>query len=217
MADTYFVKPAKLVVRNGEIFAQVEMDATNIKELLVNDKAVTIISNNGKTQIVEFLVEDITKLINAKIHVVVEAFNYDHWYDIRFQFDTSDLPLNDGNTNQGGGSENTGGTGNSNNGSGTGNSNNGSGTGITGGNNNVNNGSTNNQSGTNQQTTNNTTNLNYDRTKDGKVETTKNTTTTTAGSVENAKTGDHTQILWYVALLLVSMLVLGKKLRIKTL
>jgi len=191
MADSYFTKPGKLIVKNGEIVAQVEMQSENIKELQVQSQPVKIVSSNETTQVVEFPVKDIFNPVNARIHVVVESINYDHWYDIRFQFDTSDLPIADNET---GGQKEEPNNDDGNNDSASGN-----------------------DEDSNKDDSSNTTDedLNYDR--NGDQDSTSETNTDTNGSVINAKTGDTAQIMLYVALMIVSFVIIARKYRTRTL
>ena len=191
MADSYFTKPGKLIVKDGEIVAQVEMQSENIKELQVQSQPVKIVSSNETTQVVEFPVKDIFNPVNARIHVVVESINYDHWYDIRFQFDTSDLPIADNET---GGQKEEPNNDDGNNDSASGN-----------------------DEDSNKDDSSNTTDedLNYDR--NGDQDSTSETNTDTNGSVINAKTGDTAQIMLYVALMIVSFVIIARKYRTRTL
>ncbi|NMO76541.1 NEAT domain-containing protein [Niallia alba] len=191
MADSYFTKPGKLIVKDGEIVAQVEMQSENIKELQVQSQPVKIVSSNETTQVVEFPVKDIFNPVNARIHVVVESINYDHWYDIRFQFDTSDLPIADNET---GGQTDEPNNDDENNDSASGNG-----------------------EDSNKDDSSNTTDedLNYDR--NGDQDSTSETNTDTNGSVINAKTGDTAQIMLYVALMIVSFVIIARKYRTRTL
>src|SRR5690625_3572883 len=53
------------------------------------------------TKVVQFEVDDLGESLNAKVHIIVTGIpglEYDNKYDIRFNFDTSDIPLNEGKT-----------------------------------------------------------------------------------------------------------------------
>lgn len=99
MADGYFVKPAKIIVKNGAVTAQVSINTSSIKEFKVNGKAVTVLSQSGESSTVQFAVPDLTSLTNAEIHVVVDGMDYDHWYTIRFDFDHSNVSVASSSTN----------------------------------------------------------------------------------------------------------------------
>ena len=93
MADSYFVKPGKLIVKDGKVVARLTVNTEFITEFLVGSKAVTVISKSGNSTVVEFPVADLANPTVGNIHVVIPELNYDHWYEIRFLFDVSDLPV----------------------------------------------------------------------------------------------------------------------------
>jgi len=98
MADGYFVKPAKLTINNGAILAQISINTSSIKEFKVNGKAVTVLSDNGKSSTVQFAVNSLNTPTTGEIHVVVDGMDYDHWYTVRFDFDSSAVAVKDKET-----------------------------------------------------------------------------------------------------------------------
>lgn len=90
MADQYYTKPAKLIVKNGQAKVQVEY-SNLITEFKVNGTTATKISESGSKTTAEFSVADLEALTGAQIHVEVPAISYDHWYTVRFDFDTATL------------------------------------------------------------------------------------------------------------------------------
>ncbi|MDP7977344.1 heme uptake protein IsdC [Bacillus sp. WLY-B-L8] len=104
MANDYFEKPAKLIVKNGEMNVQVPMNhSTWITEFkapqnggYVDAKVVSSDAGADK-RTVEFKVDDLSKPLAAKIHVVVPSANYDHHYTIRFAFDANVKAISGGN------------------------------------------------------------------------------------------------------------------------
>ncbi|PFJ17753.1 heme uptake protein IsdC [Bacillus cereus] len=96
MANDYFEKPAKLIVKNGEMRVQVPMNhsawITEFKALengnFVDSKVISK-DEAGDKRTVEFKVDDLSKPLGVKIHVVVPSANYDHHYTIRFAFDAN--------------------------------------------------------------------------------------------------------------------------------
>ncbi|MDR4982823.1 heme uptake protein IsdC [Bacillus cereus] len=96
MANDYFEKPAKLVVKNGEMRVQVPMNhsawITEFKAPengnFVDSKVISKDEAADK-RTVEFKVDDLSKPLGVKIHVVVPSANYDHHYTIRFAFDAN--------------------------------------------------------------------------------------------------------------------------------
>jgi len=91
MANDYFEKPAKLVVKNGEMKVQVPMNHSAwITEFKAPengnfvDAKVVSKDEGADKRTVEFKVDDLSKPLGVKIHVVVPSANYDHHYTIRF-------------------------------------------------------------------------------------------------------------------------------------
>ncbi|KAA0787068.1 heme uptake protein IsdC [Bacillus sp. BPN334] len=94
MANDYFEKPAKLVVKNGEMRVQIPMNHSAwITEFKAPengnfvDAKVVSKDESADKRTVEFKIDDLSKPAAAKIHVVVPNVNYDHNYTIRFAFD----------------------------------------------------------------------------------------------------------------------------------
>ncbi|MDH4420717.1 heme uptake protein IsdC [Bacillus cereus] len=104
MANDYFEKPAKLVVKNGEMKVQVPMNhsawITEFKSPdngnFVDSKVISKDEAADK-RTVEFKVDDLSKPLGVKIHVVVPSANYDHHYTIRFAFDANVKAVGDDN------------------------------------------------------------------------------------------------------------------------
>ncbi|GIN92387.1 hypothetical protein J22TS1_34380 [Siminovitchia terrae] len=101
VADGYFEKPAKLTVENGEYTVQATLKNSSwwqyFKVQLGNDFVdVTTVSDENDTRVVQFKVDDLNQILNAKVHIIVTGIpglNYDNKYDIRFKFDPSGIPL----------------------------------------------------------------------------------------------------------------------------
>ncbi|MES9693709.1 heme uptake protein IsdC [Bacillus toyonensis] len=96
MANDYFEKPAKLVVKNGEMKVQVPMNHSAwITEFKAPENGnfvdAKVVSKDeaADKRTVEFKVDDLSKPLEVKIHVVVPSANYDHHYTIRFAFDAN--------------------------------------------------------------------------------------------------------------------------------
>lgn len=96
MANDYFEKPAKLVVKNGEMRVQIPMNHSAwITEFKAPENGnfvdAKVVSKDESTdkRTVEFKIDDLSKPAAAKIHVVVPNVNYDHNYTIRFAFDAN--------------------------------------------------------------------------------------------------------------------------------
>ncbi|WP_269431265.1 heme uptake protein IsdC [Paenibacillus algorifonticola] len=100
MANDYWEKPAKVIVENGKITVQLQINhsawVTEFKVPggggFVNTKVVSS-SKANDTRVVQFSVDDLSKTMLSKIHVTVPDIDYDHDYTIRFDFDTNSLKL----------------------------------------------------------------------------------------------------------------------------
>lgn len=92
MANDQVKKPAKLIVRDGKMVIELTITGRDMwKTFEVEGKPVQTIKESGDEAVVQFEVSDITKPVEAFIHVVVENINYDNKYTIRFDFDTSNI------------------------------------------------------------------------------------------------------------------------------
>ncbi|MCP8952134.1 NEAT domain-containing protein [Bacillus safensis] len=97
-ANTYFEKPAKLVVKGGKIKAQVTLTNSSwITSFKTLDQGVykdaKVISTNAAAnkRTVEFNVNSLTEVVPAKVSVTVPAIGYTGNYDIRLKFDTASV------------------------------------------------------------------------------------------------------------------------------
>lgn len=97
-ANTYFEKPAKLVVKNGKIKAQVTLNNSSwITSFKTLDQGVytdaKVISTNTATnkRTVEFNVNSLTEVLPAKVSVTVPLIGYTGNYDIRLKFDAASV------------------------------------------------------------------------------------------------------------------------------
>lgn len=93
-ANTYFEKPAKLVVKDGKIKAQVTLTnsswITSFKTLdqgVYKDAKVISTNTAANKRTVEFNVNSLTEVVPAKVSVTVPAIGYTGNYDIRLKFD----------------------------------------------------------------------------------------------------------------------------------
>lgn len=92
MANDQVKKPAKLIVRDGKMVVELTITGRDMwKTFEVEGKPVQTIKESGDEAVVQFEVSDVTKPVEAFIHVVVENINYDNNYTIRFDFDTSNI------------------------------------------------------------------------------------------------------------------------------
>lgn len=97
-ANTYFEKPAKLVVKDGKIKAQVTLTnsswITSFKTLdqgVYKDAKVISTNTAANKRTVEFNVNSLTEVVPAKVSVTVPAIGYTGNYDIRLKFDAESV------------------------------------------------------------------------------------------------------------------------------
>src|SRR5690625_224250 len=103
VADGYLEKPATLTIKDGKYTVEATLKNSSwwqYFKVASGDEFidVTEVSKNEEedTVVVQFEVDDIDEILDAKVHIIVTGipgFEYDNKYDIRFNFDTSDIPL----------------------------------------------------------------------------------------------------------------------------
>ncbi|MBO0588582.1 NEAT domain-containing protein [Sporosarcina sp. E16_8] len=107
----YVKSPAKIVVEDGKTYAYVTLLSSKwwqslkvqakqpgtFKETNFTDAEVISEDKAADTRLVKFEVQDLSKELNAKIHIIVTGVpglgEYDHSYDIRLKFDNSKTPV----------------------------------------------------------------------------------------------------------------------------
>jgi len=107
----YVKSPAKIVIEDGKTYAYVTLLSSKWWQSLkvqtkqpgtfaeTNFADAEVISKDEKenTRVVKFEVQDLSKELNAKIHIIVTGVpglgEYDHSYDIRLKFDDSKTPV----------------------------------------------------------------------------------------------------------------------------
>lgn len=95
----YVVSPAKLIVQNGKMHVIMTLNNSSWWQYFrVNGAEVQVVSEDtaNDKRVVKFEVKDITQLVGAKIHIIVTGipgFTYDNKYDIRFKFNSSNIPV----------------------------------------------------------------------------------------------------------------------------
>lgn len=99
MTNDYVTTPAKLIVKDGKNTIQITIKNSSWWQYFKLDGADgTVISKNEEadTEVVEFTVADLEQTVQSNIHVIVPDIDYDNKYDIRFNFDTSNVPTASG-------------------------------------------------------------------------------------------------------------------------
>ena len=96
VTNDYMNTPAKLVVKDGKNFVQVSLKNSSWWQYFKVQSGgsfvdVTVLSEGNDTQLVQFEVQDLDQLLNAKVHIIVPDINYDNKYDIRFKFNTANV------------------------------------------------------------------------------------------------------------------------------
>ncbi|MEB9010800.1 NEAT domain-containing protein [Bacillus cereus] len=98
MMNQYSVSPGTLKVKDGK--KKVSFTLTNSSWItkFETEKAGKLVATNvisedkeKDTRVVEFDVEDIEKVLNAKVKVDIDFLNYHHEYDVRIAFDQNSI------------------------------------------------------------------------------------------------------------------------------
>ncbi|KEK26456.1 NEAT domain-containing protein [Bacillus gaemokensis] len=95
---SYFESPATLTVKNGKQYVSFKVkDSSSIKSFQVEKDGgfveTTVVSENKKenTRVVEFELNDLSKLLNSKVKINIPIINYNASYDIRIVFDVNSI------------------------------------------------------------------------------------------------------------------------------
>lgn len=97
IADGYFSKPARLVVKDGVNYIQLTTTESDwIKSISGPNGGATVISEQGNTRTVQMQVGDLSSPVNLKMHVVVPkevaGMEYDHHHSVRADFNVAGIP-----------------------------------------------------------------------------------------------------------------------------
>lgn len=100
LADGYWNKPAKLIVKDGVIHVRTTINknawvtafSTSYKGSFVDTKVISTNESND-SRVTEFKVESIDDILDAKMSVLIPDIDYDHSYSVRFKFYTDSLKL----------------------------------------------------------------------------------------------------------------------------
>lgn len=97
IADGYFSKPAKLIVKNGVNYIQITTTESDwVKSITGPKGTATVISESGNSRTVQFEAGDLSGPVNMKMHVVVPesvaGMKYDHNHSLRAVFNVSGVP-----------------------------------------------------------------------------------------------------------------------------
>ncbi|MFS0653922.1 heme uptake protein IsdC [Bacillus sp. 179-C3.3 HS] len=108
MANDYWLKPAKVLVKNGKMTVQMTIKNSSwVTEFKVPgnggyvDTHVLSTNKEANTRVVQFSAQSLSKPIKSKIHVTVKSADYDHDYTIQLKFDESSVQsLSSNSSNQ---------------------------------------------------------------------------------------------------------------------
>lgn len=96
--DGYAVKPAKLIVENGQFYVETTWNnASWIPDIQVDQDGdgvytdADLIGTSGNTKTVGFEIADLSAKLETKTHVVIPFLFYDSWYEVQIQFDESSI------------------------------------------------------------------------------------------------------------------------------
>lgn len=101
IADGYFSKPAKLVVKNGVNHVQLTTTESDWLKSISGPKGnASDLGGSGNSRTVQLEVGDLSNPVDLKMHVVVPeeiaGMAYDHNHSVRAVFDVSNVPLASG-------------------------------------------------------------------------------------------------------------------------
>ncbi|EJS73473.1 NEAT domain-containing protein, partial [Bacillus cereus] len=98
MMNQYSVSPGTLKVKNGKMKVSFTLEHSSWITKFETEKNGQFIATNvvnedkeKDTRVVEFDVEDIGKVLNAKVKVDIDFLNYHHDYDVRIAFDQNSI------------------------------------------------------------------------------------------------------------------------------
>lgn len=107
LADGYWDKPAKIIVKNGTINVRTTINKHAwVTELSTkysgsfSDAKVISVNEKNDSRVVEFKVSSLDDILDAKMSVYVPDIDYDHSYSVRFKFYTDTLKLTSAATTQ---------------------------------------------------------------------------------------------------------------------
>jgi len=110
-AGDFIKSPAKIVIEDGKTYAYVTLEQAKFWQSLkvqttqpgtfkdANFVDAVVVSEDAKadTRLVKFEIQDATKIVNVKAHIIVTGIpgigQYDHSYDLRLKFDGSKAPV----------------------------------------------------------------------------------------------------------------------------
>lgn len=94
MANDYFLKPAKVTMKNGKATVQLTIkNSAWVTEFNPPGGASVINQNAGAdTRVVQFSISDLSKPVTVAMKIDIDDINYHHSYSVDFIFDASSIP-----------------------------------------------------------------------------------------------------------------------------
>jgi len=89
IANDYFVKPAKVTVKNGTATVQITLKNSKWITKFQPPGGATVVSEDkaADTRIVQFTVKDLTKPLVTSMKIDIDDINYHHEYSVALVFD----------------------------------------------------------------------------------------------------------------------------------
>ncbi|PFN72123.1 sortase, partial [Bacillus cereus] len=98
MMNQYSVSPGTLKVKNGKKKVSFTLEHSSWITKFETEKSGQFVATNvinedkeKDTRVVEFEVDDVEKVLNAKVKVDIDFLNYHHDYDVRIAFDQNSI------------------------------------------------------------------------------------------------------------------------------
>ena len=98
MMNQYSVSPGTLKVKNGKKKVSFTLEHSSWITKFETEKSGQFVATNvinedkeKDTRVVEFDVDDVEKVLNAKVKVDIDFLNYHHDYDVRIAFDQNSI------------------------------------------------------------------------------------------------------------------------------
>lgn len=94
MANDYFLKPAKLIIKDGKATVQITIKNSAWVTEFNPPGGTTIVSKNegADTRVVQFAVANLSAPLTVAMKIDIDDINYHHGYSVDFMFDASSIP-----------------------------------------------------------------------------------------------------------------------------
>ncbi|KYG90878.1 heme uptake protein IsdC [Metasolibacillus sp. FSL K6-0083] len=94
MANDYFLKPAKVIMKNGKATVQLTIKNSAWVTEFNPPGGATVISQNAAadTRVVQFAVANLGNPVTVAMKIDIDDINYHHGYSVDFVFDAAGIP-----------------------------------------------------------------------------------------------------------------------------